>query len=131
MKTFLTLLLLVGIASSADAQIATNVSARFKTRVTCKMDSSSTVTINPSPGTTSAGFESKDMGASPGQEYELAWKFVGRKSDKDAYHFTFTRRTKPGVTSQITTSKDVLFDGHGATIFKDDLHVVTLDSPTE
>ena|SRR5690349_8067284 len=133
MKAILTFLLLLGIAFSSIAQIATNASARFKTRVICKTGLSSTITINPSPEAISTGFEAKDIGTSPGREYQLAWKLTGRRGDKDAYHFTFTRTTKVEGTSKISTtiSKEVLFDGHTITIFKDDSYTVTIDSPAE
>jgi hypothetical protein len=133
MRAIIALLLLIGFGFSATAQLGTNVSAQYKTRVVCKTGSSSTITINPSPASTSAGFESKDIGTSVGHEYQLIWKFMGRKNDKDVYHFTFARTTKAEGTSRIqaTTSKNILFDGHSVTIFKDDNFTVTCDMPTE
>jgi len=133
MRTIIALLLLVGVTFSVPAQLATNVSAQFKTRVICKTGFSTTVTANPSPASTSVGFESKDIGTSPGHEYQLVWKFMGRKNDKDVYHFTFTRTTKAEGTSRIqtTASKDVPFGGHLVTIFKDDNFTITFDTPAE
>jgi hypothetical protein len=133
MRTILALSLLVGVAFSATAQLTTNAWARFQTRITCKTSFGTTVTANPSPAMTSVGFESKDIGTSVGHEYQLIWKFMGRKADKDVYHFTFTRTTKTEGTSRIqkTTSKDVLFKGHLVTIFKDDNYTVTFDTPAE
>jgi len=131
MRAILTLLLLVGIASSATAQMVTNGTARFKTLVTCKTGSSLTATGNPSPANTSIGFESKDVGTTPGREYELAWKLVGKKGDKDVYHFTFTRVTKAGVRDKTTSSKEVEFEGKRVVVFGDELHLVVMDVPTD
>lgn len=135
MKTILLSLLLVGFVFSAGAQIDTNKPARFKTKVVCsdgkKSSGGSTTSINPSPDATSPGTENIDAGTSPGREYELKWKYIGRRGGKDLYHFTFTRRTKVGAPGKTTSAKDVLFDGHQEKIFEDDLHTVIIDSPSE
>jgi len=87
--------------------------------------------ISPWPEGTAAGNETKDIGTSAGREYELAWKFLGRKEHKDVYQFTFTRMPKAGVLDKITTSKEVLFEGKRVIVFEDDLHTVIIESPSE
>jgi hypothetical protein len=135
MKAILTVLLLVGIGFSANAQLVTNVSARLKSKVVLieakSIGGAVMTSMSPSPAATAPGDEIKDTGTSPGHEYELGWKFVGRIGDKDVYHFTFTRMTKAGSSARTTTSKDVSFDGKQTTVFEDELHVVMIESPTE
>lgn len=130
MKTILTLIF-VGFVFSATAQIDTNKPARFKTKIVSHSPGSEGTSISPSPEAIFPGSETADTVTSPGQESELKWKFIGRKGDKDLYHFTFTRMTKAGVPGKTTDTKDVLFDGHQAKLFQDDLHTVTIDSPSE
>jgi hypothetical protein len=133
MKAILTLLFLLGFVFSGVAQIETNATARLKTKVVCyegKIKGGSfTTAVNPSPENTSPGSENKDTGTSPGHEYELDWKFIGRTGNKDLYHFTFTRMTKAGISDKTSTSKEVSFDGKRVTVFEDDLHTVILESP--
>jgi hypothetical protein len=135
MKVLLSFLLLLGFAFSAAAQIDTNKPARFKTKVVfndARNNGGEVATsISPSPEGTAPGSEVKDTGTSPGREYELAWKFLGQKGDKDIYRFTFTRMTKAGVLSKTTTSKVVAFNGKRLVVFDEELHEVILESPTE
>jgi len=134
MKAILTVLLLVGINFSAKAQLLTNVSARFKTKVVCDSGKFGlTRAISPSPAAITPGNENKDKVTSPGHEYELGWKFVGRNGDKDVYRFTFTftHMTKSGYSSETTTAKEVLFDGKKTTVFENEFHTVIIESPSE
>ena len=133
MKTTLAILFLAGFVFAAGAQsVDTNKPARFKTKVTMfQTRNGSTVSLNPSPQTTSPGAEETDTGTSAGREYELKYKYIGRQGGKDLYHFTFTRRTKAGSTDKRTDTKDILFDGHPVKIFEDDLHKVTIETPSE
>ena len=135
MKTIVAVLFLVGFVFSAGAQgVDTNKPARFKTKVVCDSTKGSlgiTGSMAPTPGAISPGTEYTDAGTNPGREYELKWKYIGRQGNKDLYHFTFTRVTKAGETGKTTDIKDVLFDGHPMKIFEDDLHKVTIESPSE
>jgi hypothetical protein len=135
MKTIWVILLLVGVAFSATAQIDTNKPARFKTKIVLFEGKNgadgSSITISPSPEGTSSGNEVIDAGTTAGREYELKWKYIGRAGDKDSYHFTFTRMTKAGSSAKTNTSKDILFNGTKAMLFEDELHKVTLETPSE
>ena len=134
MKTFVIFLFLVGFVFSAEAQLVTNKTARFKTKVVLNeaksIGGAVMTSISPSPETTSIGVENKNVGTNTGREYELAWKFIGRKGDKDVYEFTFTRMTKAGVLSKTGSSKEVDFDGKRAVVFEDELHAVIVESPS-
>jgi hypothetical protein len=131
----LVVLSFLGFIFPMRAQLVTNQSARFKTKVVLFEGKEgvgvSSTTISPSPEGTAPNNEVSDAGTSSGREYELKWKYLGRQGDKDCYHFTFTRMTKAGVSGKTTTFKDVLFNGHRATIFEDDLHTVVIDAPSD
>jgi hypothetical protein len=135
MKTIWFILLLVGVAFSATAQIDTNKPARFKTKIVLSEGKNgadgSSISINPSPEGMSSGNEVTDAGTTVGREYELKSKYIGRAGDKDFYHFTFTRMTKAGSSAKTNTSKDILFNGTKATLFEDELHKVTIETPSE
>ena len=135
MKIIFASLLLSVLVFSASAQIETNKPARFKTKVIRydgKIGSgTSGSTINFAPESTYPGNGGADEVTTPGHESELRCTFVGRNGNKDVYHFVFTRMTKAGVSTKMTTVKDISFDGHPIVIFEDDLHTVIIESPTE
>jgi hypothetical protein len=137
-KTFFLSVVLVGLTFCANAQLSTNQPSRFKTKVISyegKIGSGvNGSTTNFVPVNTGAG--GSDTVTSPGHESELKWTFVGRNGDKDVYWFTFTRTTtktpSPGRTTKdkITTAKEVQFDGKQIVVFKDELHLVVMESPS-
>jgi hypothetical protein len=135
MKTTLAILFLAGFVFATGAQnVDTNQPARFKVKVVNDSTKGSlgvTTAIAPIPEAISPGTENTDVGTNLGKEYELKWKYIGRSGSKDLYHFSFTRMTKAGALGKTTETKDVLFDGHRAKLFEDDLHIVIIDSPSQ
>lgn len=137
MKAFLKIaigIIFLAIVLPAGAQLVTNQPARFQMKVVCydgKIGSSSfSTSIAPTPEGIAPGNETRNTVTTPGHESELSWVFVGRNKDKDVYHFTFMRNTKPDGLSKTTTSRNFLFDGQRTVIFEDDLHAVVVESPS-
>jgi hypothetical protein len=129
MKAILISIALIGLTFCASAQISTNQPARLQTKIVCYGSSSSSSVVALAPYSTHPGNGGEDDVTSPGLEHKLKWTFVGRNGTKDVWHFTFTRMTKAGSSSQATDTKQIQFDGDQIVVFKDDLHTVIMESP--
>ncbi|MHC4060529.1 MAG: hypothetical protein ACYSUC_08495 [Planctomycetota bacterium] len=63
----------------------------------------------------------------PGEISEIEWKFIEHKNNRDIYSL---KRMFPADANEYTvTSKTVTFDGNQVVVFRDEHHVVVLDSP--
>ncbi len=136
MKTIVFFLALLGLTLGVTAQISASESARVKTKVSCFEGIANPtvvgVGINLTPETTFPNKPENNNIATRGpRASELTWKFIWREKEYDVYRFTFKRFTEPGATNQVTTTKDVRFNGKKMVVFKDLLHTVVLEIPND
>ena len=84
------------------------------------------------PSTVMTNSVSSKTDKTPGQEHELRWVFVGHLGKKDAYRFTY-KQPVAGTNSfqQITSTKEVQFDGSRVVVFEDAQRIIVMTSPTE
>lgn len=134
MKNFLFILALLGLTLSATAQISTSEPARLKTKVTCfegKTNAAvANIGVNLAPETIFPNkVQNNSLTTHGAQASELTWKFVWRENEYDVYRFTFKRFTEPGASNQVTTTKEIRFNGKTVVVFKDQLHTVVLELP--
>jgi hypothetical protein len=92
--------------------------------------SSGEIVTEPSTVTTNA--TTKHISTTVGQEHELQRVFVGQAGKQDVYRFTYKRPADgTNLLQQVTTSKEVKFDGTRLVIFEDARRIIVMSSPTE
>lgn len=87
--------------------------------------------VVPDPSTVTTNSSGIHTSTTPGQEYELRPAFVGHAGKKDVYRFIY-KHPKGGTNSnqQVTTSKDVQFDGSRMVVFQDEQRTIVMTTPT-
>lgn len=87
--------------------------------------------VVPDPSTVTTNSSGIHTSTTPGQEHELRPAFVGQAGKKDVYRFIY-KHPKDGTNSnqQITTSKDVQFDGGRVVVFQDEQRTIVMTTPT-
>ena len=135
-STAILVIAFVGMFPVLGASTTDEITARFPFKVVAyegKEGSGVSVgDIVTEPSTVTTNTISSHKSTTPGQEHELRQDFVGHGGKKDVYRFTYVRpKNGTNTNQQITTSKEVQFDGNRVVVFKDANRTIVMSSPTE
>ncbi|NOS70455.1 MAG: hypothetical protein HOP33_11050 [Verrucomicrobia bacterium] len=135
-STAILVIAFVSMFSVLGAGVTNEITARFPFKVLTYEGtegsgfSSATLVIEPWTVTTNSILS--DISTTLGHEHELRQVFVGHAGKKDVYRFTYVRpKNGTNTNPQITTSKEVQFDGNPVVVLKDADRTIVMSLPTE